>query len=828
MNYKIAPMLELDIDVTVLPNQFEQALNQIELGVCLFDSELKLTYINDTACLLIGTQAVCLPAQLPLAQFVKQYRLPNELLKIRPERRAVSTWKNPLGKEIELELIQLTDQSVQLILKDTSTVADLLFQLQDSQQRATRYALAFEGAKDGLWDWDVEKDEVYVSSRMEEILGHSLPTRVLSSKQLFSYFHPDDCTPLAAAISQLCEGKTSHLEFEYRVITQSGEIRWLLGRGIAQVASNGKVCRIAGSVTDIHERKIAEDKIRHSEMRFRALFKDSPLSIQALALDGRTLDVNKAWEELWHSNLEQLNKSNYNILNDPQMDQYGVRTYIERGFAGETIKVPPTEYLMPPKTPGGGRQSKWIQAHVYPILEANQKIAGVILIHEDVTRQVKAEQLIRHQANYDNLTFLPNRALFFDRLSQAMHTAHRESTRVALMFIDLDHFKRTNDTFGHAAGDALLHQVAQKMQDSVRESDTVARLAGDEFTIILPDIKHTSDIGLVLNKISTVLSGHIEFENQRIPVSASIGIAVYPDDAEDEDALVSCADTAMYEAKKESGTSYHFFTQQMNESAHQRMRLEKALSLAISNNELSLYFQPIIEITSGLTCGAESLLRWKNPVFGDIPPDQFIPIAEESGLILPIGLWVLETACRQFQKWTQQGMLSKSFRIAINISARQFTPDLTNSILALVAKYELAPHNLTFEITESLIVEEMDQVSDALEELCRRGFQIALDDFGTGYSSLSYLHRLPVNTLKIDKSFIRNINLNSDAKILTKAIVAMAHSLSLEVVAEGIETKKELEFLRKMHCDYAQGFYYSEPLSADKFSLYLKQCELQP
>ena len=258
------------------------------------------------------------------------------------------------------------------------------------------------------------------------------------------------------------------------------------------------------------------------------------------------------------------------------------------------------------------------------------------------------------------------------------------------------------------------------------------------------------------------------------------------------------------------------------------MRLEKALSLAISNNELSLYFQPIIEITSGLTCGAESLLRWKNPVFGDIPPDQFIPIAEESGLILPIGLWVLETACRQYQEWTQQGMLSKSFRIAINISARQFTPDLTNSILALVEKYELAPHNLTFEITESLIVEEMDQVSDALEELCRRGFQIALDDFGTGYSSLSYLHRLPVNTLKIDKSFIRNINLNSDAKILTKAIVAMAHSLSLEVVAEGIETKKELEFLRKMHCDYAQGFYYSEPLSADKFSLYLKQCELQP
>ena len=828
MNYKIAPMLELDIDVTVLPNQFEQALNQIELGVCLFDSELKLTYINDTACLLIGTQAVRLPTQLSLSQFVEQYRLPNELLKIRPERRAVSTWKNPLGKEIELELIQLTDQSVQLILKDTSTVADLLFQLQDSQQRATRYALAFEGAKDGLWDWDIEKDEVYVSSRMEEILGHTLPTCVLSSKQLFSYFHPDDCTPLAAAISQLCEGKTSHLEFEYRVITQTGEIRWLLDRGIAQFTPDGKVCRIAGSVTDIHERKIAEDKIRHSEMRFRALFKDSPLSIQVLALDGRTLDVNKAWEDLWHSSLEQLNKSNYNILNDPQMDQYGVRTYIERGFAGETIKVPPTEYLMPPKTPGGGRQSKWIQAHVYPILEADQKIAGVILIHEDVTRQVKAEQLIRHQANYDNLTFLPNRALFFDRLSQAIHTAHRESTRVALMFIDLDHFKRTNDTFGHAAGDALLHQVAQKMQDSVRESDTVARLAGDEFTIILPDIKQTSDIGLVLNKISTVLSGYIEFENQRIPVSASIGIAVYPDDAEDEDALVSCADTAMYEAKKESGTSYHFFTQQMNESAHQRMRLEKALSLAISNNELSLYFQPIIEITSGLTCGAESLLRWKNPVFGDIPPDQFIPIAEESGLILPIGLWVLETACRQFQKWTQQGMLSKSFRIAINISARQFTPDLTNSILALVAKYELTPHNLTFEITESLIVEEMDQVSDALEELCRRGFQIALDDFGTGYSSLSYLYRLPVNTLKIDKSFIRNINLNSDAKILTKAIVAMAHSLSLEVVAEGIETKKELEFLRKMHCDYAQGFYYSEPLSADKFSLYLKQCELQP
>lgn len=804
----------------------QQATDRLELGLCLFDTHQSLVASNPAMQSWLGTKVDLSQPDLNLNKLLRRLKIPKKSFKEKATSRV--TWTNAAGLQLELELMALVDGACALIARNLANPTLLMAHNLALKKCEERFTLAFRGAKDGLWDWDIQQDEIFVSDRVDEILGHELPSRVLSSKQLFSYFHPEDSAPLAQAIQDLCEGKTKHLDFEYRCITADGEIRWLLDRAVALFNKEGKATRVAGSVTDVTERKLAQDLLRESEVRFHALFKDSPLSIQVLSLDGTTLDVNRAWEELWHSNLAQLQSVNYNILQDPQTEQYGVREFILKGMAGETTKVPPTEYLMPPKTPGGGRQTKWIQAHVYPIQNEAHEISGVILIHEDVSRQVITDQLIRHQANHDSLTFLPNRALFFDRLSQALHAAHRESGKVALFFIDIDRFKRTNDTFGHAAGDALLHQVAMRMQDSMRETDTVARLAGDEFTIILPDIKSTADVGAILNKIIPLLSTDVEFENQRIPLSASIGIAIYPDDATDEDNLVSCADAAMYAAKKEAGTSYHFFTQQMNENAHQRMQLEKALALAIDNNEFFLAYQPIVDMRTNLVSGCEVLLRWQHPQMGLIEPSRFIPIAEDSGLIVPIGRWVLETACKQYQSWASKGLLTPSFRLSVNISTRQFSTDLVGTVTGVLEKTGIRPESIVLEITESLIVEEIVQASETLTQLCNMGLRISLDDFGTGYSSLNYLHRLPVYAIKIDKSFIQQVDTNNDTRVLVRAMAAMAHSLSLKVVAEGIENEAELAVMKRVRCDYGQGYLYSKPLPEAEFRRYLSQAELRP
>jgi diguanylate cyclase (GGDEF)-like protein len=442
-------------------------------------------------------------------------------------------------------------------------------------------------------------------------------------------------------------------------------------------------------------------------------------------------------------------------------------------------------------------------------------------VFSDITKRKQDEAKIWRQANYDALTELPNRNLFKDRLDQAMHAAHREGWQLALLFIDLDRFKAVNDTLGHAAGDLLLQQVAKRLLTCVREMDTVARLGGDEFTVLLSDIDNRAEIEGIADKIVAALAAPFDLDEREAFVSGSIGITLYPHDASDMETLLRCADSAMYSAKAAGRNTYRYYTGEMNEATQRRLQLESDLRRAVDRNELALHYQPILH-QDGAIAGAEALLRWQHPALGFVSPDEFIPLAEETGTIIEIEQWVMRRACIDTQSW--QSLTDSDFFISVNISSMQCKSDVCRQTLhEILAESCLPAHQLKLEITERVMMENTDYVIGLLNEVKAMGIRLAVDDFGTGYSSLSYLKQFPVDVLKIDRAFISGLPDDSDDVVLVQAIIAMAHSLNLQVVAEGVETAAQLEFLQRHGCDLIQGFYYSRPLPIHAFRSYLEQ-----
>lgn len=444
----------------------------------------------------------------------------------------------------------------------------------------------------------------------------------------------------------------------------------------------------------------------------------------------------------------------------------------------------------------------------------------------DITGRKQAEAELQRQANYDSLTGLPNRNLALDRLEQAINLAHREARVVCVMFIDLDRFKTVNDSFGHTTGDRLLVEVARQLTESVREGDTVARLGGDEFLIILNGLKTAIHSEPIADQILRQLSRPFLIDNHEFYIGASIGITAYPDDGDAPLILLRNADTAMYLAKDHGRNSFQFFTQALNDRAVLRVKMESRLRRAIENDELYLAYQPQICALSGRLVGAEALLRWDNPELGLQSPDVFVPLAEDTALIIEIGAWVLETACRDLRHW--QDIKPGTLQVAVNLSSRQFrATNLLNTIQNAIASNRLAPQQLELEITEGLLMDDSPQVFNILSKLKEMGITLALDDFGTGYSSLSYLKRYPFDVLKIDRSFVRDITTDPDDAALCEAVIAIADSLGMKVVGEGVETKQQLDFLFSRGVDYIQGYYYSPPLRADEFEAYLLQSKTE-
>jgi diguanylate cyclase (GGDEF)-like protein len=444
-----------------------------------------------------------------------------------------------------------------------------------------------------------------------------------------------------------------------------------------------------------------------------------------------------------------------------------------------------------------------------------------ITVVEDISRRKRAEEELLRLANHDALTLLPNRLLLQDRLSRAIVHGHRTGRQVAVLFIDLDRFKNINDSLGHDVGDQVIVEAARRLSASLRESDTVARQGGDEFVVVLADVADAEDVALVAQKILDSLFQPMLLQGQEIFPTGSLGISIYPRDGVDSRTLLKNADTAMYRAKAAGRNNFQFYARDMSVRARDHLKLEGALRRALERNEFVLHYQPQIDIKTGTVVGVEALLRWQPQGRQDmIAPVEFIPIAEETGLIVPIGEWVMATACAQHKAWRDAGL--PPLRMSVNLSARQFQrQDLVRQVARLLREKECDASGLALEITESAVMENPEAAAETLRQLSDMGVHLAIDDFGTGYSSLSYLKRFPIHALKIDRSFVRDITADADDAAIVKSVIALAHSMKLDVIAEGVETVNQLDFLNDQGCDQMQGYYFSKPLPANQIECLL-------
>jgi diguanylate cyclase (GGDEF)-like protein len=461
-----------------------------------------------------------------------------------------------------------------------------------------------------------------------------------------------------------------------------------------------------------------------------------------------------------------------------------------------------------------------VTQRTHELSESNKRLAS------DVEERLQAEERVKFLAYYDSLTGLPNRTLLQDRLTKALAGARRRKDKVALLFLDLDRFKMVNDSLGHSVGDLLLREVAERLQGWARELDTVARLGGDEFLIVLTGIKEVADAAVAADRLVNSMTAGFTVQGRALDISCSVGVSIFPDHGTDGETLIKNADAAMYSAKENGRNKFRFFTEQMNTQIMERLTLENGLRLALDKEELFLVYQPQVDIATGAITGLEALLRWQHPELGLVPPDKFIRIAENSGLILPIGEWVLRTACRQARKWQDQGLPAVS--VAVNVSAVQFRQeDFCEAIRRVLDDSGLAPQYLELELTESLLLANADVTLSVVQELKSMGVTLAIDDFGTGYSSFSYLRQFRVSKLKIDRVFVRDVAVNPDDAAITSAIISMAKSLKLKVIAEGVENEAQMSFLRAHHCDEIQGYYFSKPLAVDKVADKLQSASVQ-
>ncbi len=562
-------------------------------------------------------------------------------------------------------------------------------------------------------------------------------------------------------------------------------------------------------IHDVTDRRKAEEKLNLSAK----IIESSNEAIVSMDFEGNVINVNQAFCGITGYSREEVIGRNLRMLQWGREDLY-------------------KEIWASVKETGAWQGEVWDRkktGEIYPklfslsaIKNSEAVITHYVGIFSDITKIKKAEKHLQHLAHFDPLTRLPNRLLFRDRLQRAIIEADRRRNMASLMLLDLDRFKNINDTLGHSAGDKLLISVAERLQESVRKSDTVARIGGDEFTIVLPETPSNLSAANVARKIVETLSRPFYIDGREVFVTTSVGVTLYPNDGIETDRLLQNADMALYHAKQLGKNNFQFFSEEMNIEAVERSELEASLRGALERDELDLYYQPRLNLRTGAITDVEALLRWRHPVRGLIYPAEFIGVAEETGLILAIGDWVVRTACRQNVKW--QGMKLPPINVAVNVSARQLgQDDLVQKVGAILEETGMDPSCLELELTESVAMENAESTIKIFTELKRMGVGISIDDFGTGYSSLSYLKRFPIDKLKIDQSFVKDIASNSDDEAIVKAIIAVAHSLKLKVVAEGVETKEQLRFLRQHNCDEWQGYYFAKAVPADELTELLRR-----
>ncbi len=592
---------------------------------------------------------------------------------------------------------------------------------------------------------------------------------------------------------------------------KSGELYWDAVHVVPLFDSAGKITHFLSIQEDISERK------RNDEMTrlWATVFENSGEAVMITGPDNRIISVNQAFTDITGYAPGEVIGENPSMLGSGRHDtaffaDMWKKLHASGHWQGEIWDRRKSGEIYP----------KWLG--ISAVRDAHGVLTHYVAIFSDVSERMAAQQRIEYLARHDPLTGLPNRSMLADRVEQALAHADRTRRKVALLFLDLDRFKTINDSLGHPVGDALLQETTRRLLDSVRDTDTVSRLGGDEFVVVITDLEDDETAATVAQKIIEVTRQPFECEGHSLAISVSVGIALFPADGRDFDTLLKKADTAMYHAKDAGRNTSRFFTEQMNVNALERLLIQNRLQHAIDRSEFVLHYQPQVALGTGRIIGVESLVRWRNPELGLVPPDRFIPMAEENGSIIAIGEWVLREACRQGRKWADEGI--GPLPMAVNISTLQLQQgDFAARVLAIVAESGFDPALLELEFTESILIQDVDRVVDQVSRLKAAGISVAIDDFGTGYSSLSYLKRLDVDRLKIDRSFIRDIGTDPDDAAIVRAITQMARSLRLKTLAEGAETPEQTRFLLAEGCEEVQGFLYSRPLSADAFARLFKE-----
>ena len=612
----------------------------------------------------------------------------------------------------------------------------------------------------------------------------------------------------------------------YIVAMQPGSIYLILALSIAlyclviMVVSGRIYDNISAALLSgmLHERALIDLEL--TEEHFETIFKEAPAGIFYYDTDLTVIDANDEIMNILQIGPSKMIGLDMNSLSDDRIHEAlktalaGEKGYYEGAYLStfEQLKI-------------------WAILRTSPVYDEKRNIVGGVGIVTDITERVQTEEKIKRQAYFDALTDIPNRALLKDRIEQALAHYRRHHSYIAVLFLDLDHFKTINDSLGHQAGDMLLIETAKRLSDVCREGDTVARLGGDEFVILLEDLGNdphaaATKAEAVAEKVHNVLSyPYVSEGNESISTSSSIGIVLVSDEGQCAEDLLKYADTAMYQAKKEGRGTTRFYQEQMDQWIKKRLFLENALRQAIANNELKLFYQPVVEVGNNRIIGAEALLRWFHPELGLVMPDEMISIAEESKLIIPIGEWVLEEACRQFVEWkTTHPKAAQLERIAINVSAVQFRQnDFADTVMRIVTETGIRPSMVEIELTESTIIDNIEPTIQKMKQLRDFGVGISMDDFGTGYSSLAYLKRFPFSTLKVDRTFVRDILTDSDDAALVQMIISMASIFKLDVIAEGVELVDQLAFLDRHGCRYFQGYLCSKPLAANEYEELLAQ-----